>query len=897
MTFSTTTTSDNESNYGELRDVSTEKRLDTTYTNELNSSTFNLGTTTATTSTSTIVRVTSPIAFAEMTAIAATTTLQIKNLFSTASSSLGKDAKLYHVYKTIKDTKNIELTRLTLEEMWNINIDRQLPNLGSLSTTTTTTITPTPLASNAYYKMDGSLATNGKKQDEILNSRLITENSATTNTGRKNDTNGSYALTGAGVNKIVTITPTPITNNPMTYSLWMKGNNATAYQRIISMNTDASRTFIDLNVYSGKPYFEIGNAGVVNIEGAGVANIANNQWHKLDLVITNNPTTLKLYVNGELDRTLTSATPFNLSGLDNKINLGCYGTGNTCVSPFTGSLDDFKIFTKALTSEEVRREYQIDTNSLPPVITTNTTISQDVFNRDRYQELTLISPISQLKYAYDVQTGLIIEPPLDESIKNPPTPSTGSGQAIATLNSTSTPVTNPNAINISTTTLALLNPLNLGYVPKSTSEIELQINGVSYLVNLTNYIQFYIDLNANNINTLAKYLNKLQANTEQISYTKFYPSAYYEYDSRGVVTINIPFNGKVVGTYKYQGELSEVSYIHNSYNSTPVLQTDSTGSTTAVIKRDVWGDMLSNNYNSNEIIPTSYGLTGHKWDDNAGITYSHARYLSNKNKVWLSEDPMAITGFSTDYFIMNPQFQNSYSYGGNNPVNNVDPDGKRVYVWPGTFHGEAGWNPMCDAQGIYQRVEKTFGEKPTRVQWSGENTPQARTEAVNWILNDLKANPLKPGESLDVVAHSHGSNGVKEFSIVTPVKIRNAILLATPLRDDYQMNMDNVENYVNVYSYFDLTGGWLGGNGITIRAVNSTPGPLYGTLTGPITNDGLGGGFRDSKATKNVSVTGSTFTSLFPNFWAGPHGAVWSNGDIWSNYVAPVVKLPEQKKK
>ncbi len=136
-----------------------------------------------------------------------------------------------------------------------------------------------------------------------------------------------------------------------------------------------------------------------------------------------------------------------------------------------------------------------------------------------------------------------------------------------------------------------------------------------------------------------------------------------------------------MGTYKYQGELSEVSYIHNSYNATPVIITDGNASTTQVIKRSVWGEMLNNNYNENSQVPTEFGLTGHKWDEQSELTYAHARFLSNKNKVWLSNDPMSITGFSSDYFVLNPQYQNSYSYVGNNPVNNVDPDGKAVYIY------------------------------------------------------------------------------------------------------------------------------------------------------------------------------------------------------------------------
>lgn len=515
------------------------------------------------------------------------------------------------------------------------------------------------------------------------------------------------------------------------------------------------------------------------------------------------------------------------------------------------------------------------------------------FDRTNLGELDTTSSLSDLKNAYDLITNATTTIVAEDNF----TP-------LATSTSPTSPYLLLNTSSIATGTIATTTPY-IYYI-----EV-VNPYGYPFTDNGDGTYTFYLPNGATSSDPLTRIYNSVAKNlninsTSTLSYTKFYPSAYYEYDSRGVVTINVPFNGKVVGTYKYQGELSEVSYIHNSYNSTPVLQTDSTGSITAVIKRDVWGDMLSNNYNSNEIIPTSYGLTGHKWDDNAGITYSHARYLSNKNKVWLSHDPFSIESFSSDIWLNNPQIQNSYSYSTNDPVNKMDPDGKLTIIVPGTFYSNDSWNWNNQNTSFFANVLNTFAQNNggetaviwnDKANWSGENTREARTNASLGIAEYIRNYDFKPGEQLNLVGHSHGGNIIKELSgRYIGRNIDNAILFGAPYRDDYSMDMDSVDNYVNVYSYFDATAGLFGGNAFNIEK----PGDWFDGVKNTWQEGGKGG-WRDGKATKNISITGPTFKSLFTSLpsslVAGPHGNLWSNGDFWSNYVAPVVKLPDQKKK
>ena len=63
------------------------------------------------------------------------------------------------------------------------------------------------------------------------------------------------------------------------------------------------------------------------------------------------------------------------------------------------------------------------------------------------------------------------------------------------------------------------------------------------------------------------------------------------------------------------------------------------------------------------------GFTGHIDDAATGLTYMQARYYDPVIGRFLSNDPV---GFAPT----RPQYFNRYSYSGNDPVNNLDPDGE-----------------------------------------------------------------------------------------------------------------------------------------------------------------------------------------------------------------------------
>jgi RHS repeat-associated protein len=85
-------------------------------------------------------------------------------------------------------------------------------------------------------------------------------------------------------------------------------------------------------------------------------------------------------------------------------------------------------------------------------------------------------------------------------------------------------------------------------------------------------------------------------------------------------------------------------------------------------------------YSSAQHPPLWRVSTGKERDAETGLDYFGARYYSGAQGRWTSPDPGSITS----RHLANPQKWNAYAYVINNPLSNIDPDGKEdvsVYVY------------------------------------------------------------------------------------------------------------------------------------------------------------------------------------------------------------------------
>ncbi len=156
----------------------------------------------------------------------------------------------------------------------------------------------------------------------------------------------SYALKFDGVNDQVNYgNPASLqTLTRLSWGAWLKSYNTGTAQAILSKQSTNR-----LEIQNGRALAAFSIGGVQR-SVAGTTTLQSNQWYYVEA--TYDGITLRLYVNGKLERTLAIAGNINF-------NTGALlaGVYNGTTRPFNGEIDALHIYNRALSASEVASFY------------------------------------------------------------------------------------------------------------------------------------------------------------------------------------------------------------------------------------------------------------------------------------------------------------------------------------------------------------------------------------------------------------------------------------------------------------------------------------------------------------------------------------------------------------
>jgi len=120
-----------------------------------------------------------------------------------------------------------------------------------------------------------------------------------------------------------------------------------------------------LTLVNDKLYFEL-NAGGAKSEVAGAVSLANNTWYHV--AGTYNGTEMRIYVNGELNGTMSKSGV--IASYPTNVHIGAGIYSDRSAEYINGTIDEVKILSRALSVEEVKTDYEAGTpsNTAPSII-------------------------------------------------------------------------------------------------------------------------------------------------------------------------------------------------------------------------------------------------------------------------------------------------------------------------------------------------------------------------------------------------------------------------------------------------------------------------------------------------------------------------------------------------
>jgi RHS repeat-associated protein len=200
-------------------------------------------------------------------------------------------------------------------------------------------------------------------------------------------------------------------------------------------------------------------------------------------------------------------------------------------------------------------------------------------------------------------------------------------------------------------------------------------------------------------------------------------------------------------------------YYYTDPQGTVLAKTDAQGNIIATYDYAPYGQAVANMSGA----PNGPGYTGHVNDPETGLVYMQARYYDPDRGGFLSVDPVTTSPGNLFSF-------NRYDYGNNNPIVNIDPDGRKVLYQNGVTQDFKKnfalsilyLNSVGGAENFaeLQASKDIFYVGPSSNRSNGYTTgydPNSNT--IQWadkaglLLKDAKSNTIKVGTPALALGH------------------------------------------------------------------------------------------------------------------------------------------------
>ena len=202
----------------------------------------------------------------------------------------------------------------------------------------------------AYYSF------NGNANDSSGNELNGTISGPTLSSDRTGASNKSYSFSGGSSYIEVGDSDLLSSTNSITISAWFKKEPGSNWMSIVQKGTRDSNEEFTLMVKDSSVYFDVGNDGGPYLQQNTILN--SNEWYHIVGIHTrtNNLSSLKVYLNGKD----VGGSTVNVGNTPNDNNhpmkIGYRFAGSTS-QPFNGVIDEFRLYNRSLSSEDVKNLY------------------------------------------------------------------------------------------------------------------------------------------------------------------------------------------------------------------------------------------------------------------------------------------------------------------------------------------------------------------------------------------------------------------------------------------------------------------------------------------------------------------------------------------------------------